>query len=237
MTQVEFRSDVTVELVDHMGSDRSIADGAWVSTGGRRAEEISDSRLQGFINRLYTDGHGTPFEYPMYLFYLEHPIFVDRQLVKYRLSTINGRSGRYSEMMNQAYVNPPGRKLVQVGKTMDYEFIDGEEGHVEAVDFVNRSMAEAFWQNYQQLLSIGVAKEVARQSAPTNMYTSMYMQVNLRSLFNVLQQRMGLEGEETALISHPQYEITMVADKMAEIVKERNPIAWQAFVESGYRKL
>jgi len=228
---------MTVELVDHMGGDRAIADGAWVSTGGRRAEEVNDQKLKGFINRLYKDGHGTPFEYPVYKFYIEQPIFVDRQMITYRLATTNGRSGRYSELMNEAYIIPPERKLQQVGKTMDYDFIDGDETQRETMNQILRNFAESFWQTYQTTLKMGIAKEVARFPAPTHMYTSMYMQLNLRSLFNLLHQRMNLENEETALESHPQYEITLIADQMAEFVKEKNPLAWEAFVESKYRKL
>lgn len=55
---VEFRSDMTVELVDCMGSDVSIARSAWVSTMGERAEEGNPERVEGLINFLVRERHG-----------------------------------------------------------------------------------------------------------------------------------------------------------------------------------
>lgn len=241
MTQVTFRDDMTVELVDLAGDERLIADAAWVSTGKGRGEDVSDTRMKGFLKRLMQDGHGTPFEYPRMVFYFEIPVFVDRQLVKYRLTTINGSSGRYSEIRPEFYQikneKPYERPVIQVGKTMDYDFEIGEPGHYEALEFVHRSSAEAAWQNYEQLRQIGIAKEVARMHMPLTTYGSMYFSVNLRNTLNFLSQRMEIDPDEASIPSHPQYEIARVADKMAAIVEENFPNVWESFVESGYRKL
>lgn len=241
MTQVTFRDDMTVETVQVSGSERLIADAAWVSTGLNRGEEVAEDRIKGMLRRLFRDGHGTPFEYPEFIFYFEIPVFVDRQLVKYRLTTINGSSGRYSDLRPEFYqiknVEPYVRPVIQVGKTMDYEFALGQPGHYEALDFVHRTTAESSWQNYEQLRQIGVAKEVARMHMPLTTYGSMYYKINLRNTLNFLSQRLELDPDVAAIPSHPQYEIARVAEQVAKRVEESFPNVWEAFVESGYRKL
>lgn len=235
MTQVTFRSDMTVDVIDLHGTERMIADAAWVSSR-KDSKEVSDAKLKGFIRRLYKDGHGTPFEYPGFTFYFEVPIFVDRQLVKYRLTTINGSSGRYSEVRPEFYIDAPGNPIVQVGKQMEYNMIPGSPEQEEALIYCEKAMATAAWQNYTQLLGMGISKESARKVMPVTAYGSMYFKTNLRNTLNFLAQRMEL-GKDAAIPSHPQYEITLVADQVAKHVQENFPITWDAFVESGYRKL
>ena len=82
MSEVQFRSDVTVELVDSMGDEQSIVRAARVSTLGAEAEAGEASGLVRFLMR---EGHGTPFESPVLTFRFEVPVFVSRQIVKHRL--------------------------------------------------------------------------------------------------------------------------------------------------------
>jgi len=48
----------------------------------------------------------TPFEHVYLTFYLKVPIFVLRHLVKYRLTTINELSGRYTDKGKKDYYIP-----------------------------------------------------------------------------------------------------------------------------------
>lgn len=234
MTQVKFRSDVTVELRDHMGTEASIAETARLSTKG--SDAIDSPATKGLIKALFREGHGTPFESCELRLYFEVPIFVSRQIVKHRLTSINEASGRYKEMEGEFYLPPKGRPMQQVGKTMDYEFVAGSPEMFEAVTAVNKTMAEAGWQNYEALLGMGIAKEVARMHLPVSLYTQMSFKCNLRTLLNFLMLRKSW-GDDAVLPSHPQYEIALVADEVAKIVEEMYPTVWEAFVESGYRKL
>lgn len=234
LTQVRFRSDVTVELRDHMGSESSIAETARLSTKG--SDAIDSPATKGLIKALFREGHGTPFESCEFRFYFEIPIFVSRQIVKHRLTSINEASGRYKQMEGEFYLPPQGRPMQQVGRTMDYEFVEGPPELYEAVVRVNKTMAEAGWQNYQALLNMGVAKEVARMHLPTTLYSQMSFKCNLRSVLNFITLRYSW-GKDAALPSHPQYEVALVADEMVKIVSEMYPTVWEAYVESGYRKL
>ena len=234
MTEVTFRSDVTVELVDSMGIDSSVVKAARVSTLGEASTRTEDDDT-GLIKYLYRDQHGVPFEHVEFAFYFEVPIFVSRQIVKHRHSSINEESGRYKVLRPMFYVPGEERKLQQVGKTGDYNFVEGSPDQSAAVNFVLKNTAQASWDNYEKLLDMGVAKEVARMHLPLNIYSSMYFKANLSSVLNFLSKRKEWEG--ASVVSHAQYEIEMVADKVADIVREKVPVVWDAFEKNGYRRI
>lgn len=231
MTEVSMRSDVTVELIDSMGTEDRIVQVAKVSTLGAGSRDTEgNTRL---LKYLYRDQHGVPFEHVLFTFYLEVPIFVSRQIVKHRLSSINEESGRYREFQPSFYVPDEDRLLSQIGKTGDYNFVQGTPDQFEAVKWVLTSHAQAFWDNYEKLLELGVAKEVARMHMPVNTYTSMFLTINLRSLMNFITKRK--EWEDADIVSHAQKEVELVTDQIVEIVKEKMPNVWDAFIENGYK--
>ena len=93
-----------VRLVDHMGSDLSIARNARVSYDAEwRAGEDqgSDARL---INYLYSHGHNTPFEAVTLTFDVKAPIFVFRQWHRHRTQSYNELSARYRELPEEFYI-------------------------------------------------------------------------------------------------------------------------------------
>ncbi|MEK9809492.1 MAG: FAD-dependent thymidylate synthase, partial [Candidatus Nanopelagicales bacterium] len=64
--EVQFRSDVTVELVKASAKDSDVIWAARVSTKGESSLDDVDSdptAAQGLINYLMRDRHGTPFEH------------------------------------------------------------------------------------------------------------------------------------------------------------------------------
>lgn len=235
---VEFRSDATVVLRRNMGTEKDIIETARVSTEGSESFDTEifnqlDESDEGLIRYLYKHKHGTPFESCVMRFYFEFPIFTSRQVVKHRLSSINEESGRYRELQSVFYEVPEERKLVQVGKTGAYKFELGSADQLYAVRWVQRSTAISSWENYQMLLQMGIAKEVARQHLPFHLYSSMYFTANLRSVLNFLSLRKDW-GKDATHASKAQYEISLVADGIAEVVKERYPTVWQCFVDNGY---
>ena len=84
---------------------------------------------------------------------------------------------------------------------------------------------------YQDIISEGVAREVARAVLPVNTYSSMFVTMNARSLMNFLSLRTTREG--TAFPSYPQREIEMVAELMEEIFAEKMPVTYATFNKNG----
>lgn len=232
MTEVKFRDDVTVLLRASMGTEDDIVEVAQVSTLGPDSRDTESNA--GLIRHLYREKHGTPFESCTMRVYFEFPVFTSRQVVKHRLSSINEESGRYREMEGVFYLTPEHRPIVQVGKPSQYVFVQGSPQQVEAVRWVQKKTAEAAWSNYEMLIEAGIAKEVAREHLPFQLYSSMYFTANLRSILNFLSLRKDW-GEKAVHRSKAQYEISLVADQLAEIVKEKYPVVWDCFVDNGYR--
>lgn len=207
MSEPTFRSTMHAEIVDHMGNDLSPVRAARVSTGTTMVGLPNAEKDLRLLHRLFEDGHHVPFETQVVTFYIEAPIFVTRQLLKHRMSSISETSGRYREMPGQFYVPSENRAVKQVGKTMDYEF-----EHDADLSMVARSTIEAVsriaWDNYLEMLDDGISKEVARMVLPTNLYSSAYITMNSRSLFNFFKLRMTGWG------SKPQWEIRLLAQEM-----------------------
>ena len=143
----------------------------------------------------------------------------------------NQESGRYRELRPVFYVPAPERNLLQVGKPGAYEFLPGTPEQVALVDETTRTASIAAFEAYQRMLEAGVAREVARIVLPLNIFSSMYVTVNARSLMNFLSLRTKREG--THFPSFPQREIEMCAEKMENAFRELMPLTYAAFNANG----
>ena len=95
--QVEFRSDVTVELVRSSAHDSDVLFAARVSTMGELTLEGAQASADGeqatkgagLINYLMRDRHGSPFEHNSMTFCVQAPIFVFREFMRHRMASYN----------------------------------------------------------------------------------------------------------------------------------------------------
>ena len=235
--ELQFRSDVTVELVRSSAHDSDVLFAARVSTQGEQTLDKAQSgveasdRDRGLINYLMRDRHGSPFEHNSMTFYVQAPIFVFREFMRHRIASYNEESGRYRELRPVFYVPGPDRNLVQVGKPGAYDFLPGSPEQTELVNDEVRAVATHAFESYQRMLEAGVAREVARIVLPLTIYSSMYVTVNARSLMNFLSLRTKREG--THFPSFPQREIEMCAEKMEQKFAELMPLTYDAFNKNG----
>lgn len=229
--EIKFRSDMTVQLVNSMARDSDVAMAARVSTVSGNHEDVVDlEKDAGLINYLMRDRHGSPFEHNAFTFYIEAPIFVFREFMRHRIASYNEESGRYKQLEPVFYVPDRDRDMVQVGKPGAYTFEQGTEEQWENVNLSTKYISTGAYYEYQALLEKGIAREVARMVLPVNIYSSMYVTMNARSLMNFLSLRSAAQG---AYPSFPQAEIAWVADKMEDLFEELMPITHQAFVQNG----
>jgi thymidylate synthase (FAD) len=238
--EIEFRSDVTVELVRSSAHDSDVLFAARVSTQGEQTLESAqasddieaeDKRARGLINYLMRDRHGSPFEHNSMTFYVRAPIFVFREFMRHRIASYNEESGRYRELNPVFYVPNAERRLVQVGKPGAYSFEPGTTEQLELVDAEVRAHSIMAFESYQRMLDAGVAREVARIVLPLNIYSSMYVTLNARSLMNFLSLRTKREG--SLFPSFPQREIEMAAEKMEDFFADLMPLTHAAFNGNG----
>ena len=232
--EIIFRSDVTVELVKSSASDADVIWAARVSTAGEQSmEEIGQdpAKSAGLINYLARERHGSPFEHTSMTFFVSAPIFVFREFMRHRIASYNEESGRYRELNPVFYVPDEDRKLIQIGKTGAYTFVDGTpEQFSVSVDAMKKAYIVAYEQ-YKVMLDQGIAREVARVVLPVGLYSSMYVTMNARALMNFLSLRTSREGSHFP--SYPQREIEMVAEKMEAEFAQLMPLTYGAFEKSG----
>ncbi len=231
---IEFRSDVTVELVRSSASDADVIFAARVSTVGELSLADIDAdpeRSVGLINYLMRHRHGSPFEHNSMTFFVQAPIFVWREHMRHRIASYNEESGRYRELRPVFYVPSPERNVVQVGKPGAYEFLPGTTEQQDLIDESMRLSCTQAYAAYQAMLEAGVAREVARMVLPVSIYSSAYVTMNARSLMNFLSLRLKSEG--STFPSYPQREIEMVAERYEEEWARLMPLTHAAFVANG----
>src|SRR4051812_12198090 len=118
---IEYREDISVELIEQAGDDRSIVQAMLVSTGkDQTSNNLHNDEIYGKINYLMAHRHGTPFEHNYIKVRVEAPIFVFREWHRHRIGfSYNEFSARYATLPPQFYIPPEHRPMVPV-KEMHY---------------------------------------------------------------------------------------------------------------------
>lgn len=228
MTELTFESDITVNLIDSMGYDDRVIQAAQVSAKGENKPETVPPRL---INSLMKNKHGSTFEHSYFTFYVKAPIFVFREWHRHRISSFNEMSGRYTTLLPEFYIPNERRKLFNAGTKMQPEFVEAPEHVGKELGTSLEYISHAAWNEYQRLLGMDIANEIARMVLPLNIYSQMYWTVNARSLMNFLSLRGDQEGATNA--SYPQREIQMGAEKIERFFAEKMPLTHESFVVNG----
>lgn len=231
-SEIQFKSDMDVELIEVMGDDTRIAEAAWVSNYGGGIPNDKADRIPGLINFLMRDRHGTPFEHNSLTFLISAPLFVFYEFHRHRVGwSYNEESARYRELDPVFYVPRLDRNLRQTGSPGKYTFEPGDEDQIADVRLAHRQGAKDAWRNYQWLLDGGIAREVARNVLPVSIFKTMYATCNLRSLFSFLSLRWA--HPLSTVPTFPLDEIQMVAEKMEDLARRRFPVAFEAFDKNG----
>jgi thymidylate synthase (FAD) len=209
-----------VRLVDYLGGDQRIVQAARVSYGAGTKTVRED---RGLIHYLMKHEHTSPFEQVVLTFHAKMPIFVARQWVRHRTARLNEISGRYSVMRDEFYVPTPDTLRVQ---SADNKQARGEEAlppdEARRVAEEMREDQARLYEHYEEMLRVGLAREIARANLPLALYTEWYWQIDLHNLLRFLRLRLD---------SHAQYEIRVYAEAMAVCARAVAPLAYQAFEE------
>jgi thymidylate synthase (FAD) len=232
--ELRFRSDMDVDLIRGSAGDADVVFAARVSTQGEASLETVDadpSASAGLIRYLMRSRHGTPFEHNSMTFHVRAPLFVFREFQRHRIASYNEESGRYRELEPVFYTPGPERKLVQIGKAGHYTFVDGDPEQHELVARHVREQSRQAYAAYREMLAAGIAREVARIVLPLNLYSSMYVTLNARSLMNFLSLR--TTAPDSTFPSYPQREIEMVAEAMERHWRALMPLTHAAFDQYG----
>lgn len=121
------------------------------------------------LNVLWSKKHFSAFEHIQLIFYIECPIFVARQLFRYRTATFTEKSLRHSTIDD---LKSPFGADVQI-----------EEHYRHTIEL------------YQALVDSGVKKEKARQLLPLSTNTKFYMRLDMRNLYHLLEERLSIYAQ------------------------------------------
>ena len=223
MTEIEVIPGGWVKFIGSMGTDLDIVNDARQSYDVEH-RELTESD-EGLLNFLVKHRHGTPFEGAEFKFQIKAPLPVAREWMRHRWASYNEVSGRYVKQTLGFY--RPDREAIrtQVGKPGHYKYVSIENEKVqEKVAYLFNNSYNRAYEDYEDLLELGVAKELARNVLSQGMFTKFMYKTNARGLLNFL----SLRNDTRAL-----YEIKLYAEVLETIFKQRLPLTHRAFVKNG----
>jgi len=193
----------SVQLIDCMGSDRSVVNSARVSYAN---DELDTKELnekdKKLIRYLAQNKHTSPFNHAFVSFKIEAPIFVARQLVKHEYLVWNEVSRRYTEK---------DLKFFNV-KRWGKQSKKNKQGTGELLGMANQKIChEAYseaihyaYNYYKYLLNIGVSREDARMVLPQSTMTEWYWSGSLGAFAKMCSLRIS---------THSQHQTTEIAEQ------------------------
>ena len=241
-TPITLTSEITVRLIQAVGSDNILAAAAKVSTSPDEAMLLAESegheKVKGLINYLMMHRHGTPFEAAAMTFYVHAPIFVWREWHRHRIGfSYNEESGRYKQLDPVFYVPPKGRPMFKVDEWKPgrpkFLPISGEE-HERAYSKLCLNLQTSYgmaYELYESNLRLGIDPGLARDCLPVGIYSSCWVTCNPRSMMAFLSLR--VHDPDAKFPSYPLYEIQVAAQKCEVIFANLFPITHAAFVKNG----
>jgi len=180
-----------IRLVDSMGDDLTVVNDARVSYE-KESLELND-KDKSLIYYLLKNKHYSPLRGVVFKFEVVAPLFVCRQWWKHSVASSytddqrswNEQSYRYTEGKNQFYI--PDMRSQSTKNKQSSEGIVPD--HEEAKRVYENQCLVAF-QTYQELLEMGVAREIARGILPATIYTRFRWTVSLQGLLYFLELRL-----------------------------------------------
>ena len=216
-----------VRLIDWMGNDERICEAARISYRAPSKGAEQDKKL---LSYLYRNRHTSPFEQCSITFNIKLPLFIQAQMVRHRTQRLNQVSARYTEMKDEFYIpktwrqqdtkNKQGSKIADKTFTLVNRYGTGCCPSIKLEEHCKQS-----YQLYQDMIKLGVAREMARMVLPQNLYTEIYSNWDIRNLCHFFDLRLDDK--------HAQHEIVEYAKAMFDIFKQLYP--WTAEAWDKYK--
>jgi len=182
-----------LELEEFMGGDDAVVRAARICYGR------DDIRGKGkLIRHLIQNGHTSVFEHAVFRFKVICPIFTQRQLMRHRISSYTERSSRYTN--SDSFYYPSTQRM-----------------DPDLLSHFSIAYNTAYVQ-YNNLLSKGAPRELARSVLPMGTMTEFKWTINVRSLMNFLELRLD---------EHAQYEIRQIARQAENYFADKMPITYR----------
>jgi thymidylate synthase (FAD) len=213
-------SKIEVTLIDSMGSDLTVVNSARVSYG-KRTDTLTDKDKK-LIKYLINHEHMSVFEHCTISVLIKCPLYIRSQIHRHRTFSYNEISRRYTDEKIEFYRPEKFRTQHTSSKQASGQDVDQETNN-KCIAY-SHTIEEGALMIYNDMISMGVARELARGILPQSLMTEFYMTGNLRNWAHFLKLRLD---------SHSQYEIQLISNKILDILKDIYPVATEALVEKA----
>ena len=211
---------MSVELVDHMGSDLSVVNAARVSFG-KVSNELTDKDNK-LINYLAKHNHWSPYAHAFASFRIKAPIFVARQLVKHQVGlSWNEVSRRYVDEEPEFWMPAEWRGRPVNAK----QGSNGGMAEAQPEMMLSQTLGWAMTaclNTYIDLLKVGVAPEQARMILPQNTMTEWIWSGSLAAFCRVCKLRLD---------PHAQEETRELVEGIKGLLEPLFPVSFTALTE------
>jgi len=214
------QEEISVEYVDHMGNDNSVVNAARVSFAKAKAKDAPFTVMdKGLIKYLADHDHWTPFAHTTVQVRCKAPIFVARQLVKHQIGGVwNEESRRYIDTEPTFWI--PKELRSRPDGSIKQGSGDPIQHNIVGIDIITRASKKAL-KDYNYLLQMGVAPEMARMVLPLNTNTNWIWTGSVLFWSRVCNQRLD---------PHAQKEAQDFAKQVSEIISGLYPFVWECLV-------
>ena len=209
-----------VELLETFGDDLTVVNAARVSFDKESTSMTeADKKL---INYLAKHKHVSPFFHPQVRFRIKMPIFVAREWYRHTIGFArNEVSRRYVDTVPQCMI-PAIENVRERDPKVKQGSKDTAVSQAEDVQQIMAAATESALQTYNDLLSSGVAPEVARMILPQSMYTEFIETASLYAYARLCNLRLDPSAQK---------EIRIYATIVHEMLLERFPVSWAALMQ------
>lgn len=217
----------TEEIRQELGVDSAEGLTAYVARVSNPSNQSSDN-IKGLLSYCAKNAHWSIFETCYMTVEIKTTRDISAQIIRHRSFCVQEFSQRYSNATDFEY---PEMRIQDVSNRQNsidivaaYKSGDLSGDSLDSIsvktDQAYRAIDQIF-DIYNNLLSLGVAKETARRILPLSTHTRMYFTGSIRSFIFYIMARNSADGKA-------QKEHQMVADSVEEIFKEQFPIIYAA---------
>ena len=211
--------DCSVELLETFGDDLTVVNAARVSLGNYVTEFTErDAKL---IKYLADHEHTSPFFHPQARFRLKMPIWMAREWFRHTIGFArNEVSRRYVDYEPTFHI--PEFRTRALGKKQG----SNDDVHIHTDQFSEFLMTQcrAAVGSYKIMLQNNIPPEQARLVLPQNMMTEFIETGSIAAYARLCHLRLGPDAQK---------EIRIVAGKVADQLKSKFPVSWEALNPSA----
>jgi thymidylate synthase (FAD) len=164
------------------------------------SKKQTNPSVKGLLKYCAKHGHWSVFEQGYLTMEVVTPLFVATQLLRHRSFTFQQFSGRYQDQrqletmtkdlhaVGDLFYMPPAARLQDPENRQNSIEIKAHDVQSKMWGFMEKAYVEA-QHAYDELLKLGIAKEIARVVLPQSSYTRLYVTGNARSFIHYLAVR------------------------------------------------